>query len=486
MTHESNAPVIVGAGVAQQRFDDPSLGVEAATLMQQALEAAADDSGSLAILHAAEALLMPRGTWLYTNPGPVVAPWNPALRTTVAEIGVLQQTLLSRACTMISEGSAQVVLVCGGETKHRALRGLITGIPTFESPTSGSPDVSLKPADDFFAPEELERGLVTPARQYAMIDTALRFAQGLSAAEHVELLADMWSGFNDVAVSNPDAWSRAKVERNTFIDAPTTNQMHAWPYTKLHCAQWNVDQAAALIICSASTAQRFGIARDRWVFAHLGVESNLMVPLTQRLHMHRSPATRVAGEALLAHGGVAAADFEHVDIYSCFPAAVRVQLAELNIAQDRQLTVTGGMTFSGGPLNNYTLQATAAMTHVLREDPSAAGMVTNISGLLTKYGASKWSCTPPAQPFAALDVSADAAAATETVEVEADYAGPARVITYTVAFDKGVPTRGIAIAESADGRRCVATTTDSDLIADMLTNDWCDRSIAADAALLRG
>lgn len=486
MTHESNAPVIVGAGVAQQRFDDPSHALEAGLLMRAALESAANDAGSLALLDAADTLLIPQGTWRYGSPGEVAAPWNPALRTIVASIGVLQQTLLSRACAMVADGSADIVLVCGGETKFRALRAQITGIAAVDTATAGAPDQRLEPTHEILTAEEKARGLPVPARQYAMIDTALRHAQGLNATQHVELLADLWSGFSRVAAANPDAWSRTVVDRDTFIDAPSSNPMIAWPYSKLHCSQWNVDQAAGLIICSASTAARFGIARDHWVFAHAGVESNLMVPFTRRADLHRSPAVAVVGDAVRGHCAVAPADFEHLDIYSCFPAAVRVQIAELELGMDRQLSVTGGMTFGGGPLNNYTLQAVAAMTQVLRANPTERGLVTNVSGMLTKFGASAWSCTPPARPFAALDVSTDAASATPVTTVDPDYIGTAVTATYTVACDKGVPIQGIVIGTSADGQRCLAFTTDPALMNDMLTNDWCDRVIDVDGATLRG
>jgi acetyl-CoA C-acetyltransferase len=260
--------------------------------------------------------------------------------------------------------------------------------------------------------------------------------------------------------------------------------MLAWPYTKLHCSQWNVDQAAGLIICSAATAEELGIARDRWVFAHAGIESNLMVPLTRRAQMHRSPAVGAAGQAVQQHCSVAPADIEHLDIYSCFPAAVRVQQHELGIDNNRRLTVAGGMTFAGGPLNNYTLQATAKMVQVLRSNPSARGLVTNVSGMLTKYGAAVWSCSPPAQPFAALDVTAAATAATPTIEVDSDYAGKATVVTYTAVFDKGQPVQAIVVGETADGRRVIASSSDTAIAAEMAANDWIDRAIEVNGAAL--
>ena len=60
-------------------------------------------------------------------------------------------------------------------------------------------------------------------------------------------------------------------------------------------------------------------------------------------------------------------DVAHVDLYSCFPSAVQIGATELGLGLDRQLTVTGGLTFAGGPLNNYVMHSIATMVGVLRE-----------------------------------------------------------------------------------------------------------------------
>jgi acetyl-CoA C-acetyltransferase len=38
----------------------------------------------------------------------------------------------------------------------------------------------------------------------------------------------------------------------------------------------------------------------------------------------------------------------HVDLYSCFPSAVQIAAAEIGCPTQRDLTVTGGLTFAGG------------------------------------------------------------------------------------------------------------------------------------------
>lgn len=488
MNPEPNTPVIVGAAAVQQRVDDPTVALEAMLLMRAALEQAADDAGARALLDSASELLMMQGTWNSANPVSVVAPWNPTIRSVVAGVGVLQQTLLNRACAAVASGESDIVLVCGGEAKYRALQTQISGTPDgwiADTVTVGAPDERMVPAHEIVTRPEIERGLRVPARQYAMIDTALRRANGLTPAEHIGELAALWSGFSVVAASNPDAWSHHAVEP-ALLSAPSArNPMMAWPYTKLHCSQWNVDQAAGLIVCSVTAAERFGVPRDRWVFAHVGIESNAMVPLTLRAEPHRSPAAAVAADVLRERLGAGADEIEHRDIYSCFPAAVRVQAAELGLrdAQARPLTVTGGMTFGGGPFNNYTLQAMAKMVHVLR-GRGGRGLVTNVSGLMTKFGLSVWSASPPEAAFAAVDISNEAAAATAVAEFDDSYGGPADVITYTVACDKGAAVEGIVLARNPTGAHVLASTTDLDLMADMMMSEWCDRRVTVDGAQL--
>ncbi|HEX9546678.1 MAG TPA: hypothetical protein VF942_05030 [Acidimicrobiales bacterium] len=54
--------------------------------------------------------MVPRGTWGYRDPARIIADRFSAkgARTVVAQVGVLQQTLISRACTAISSGDLDV------------------------------------------------------------------------------------------------------------------------------------------------------------------------------------------------------------------------------------------------------------------------------------------------------------------------------------------------------------------------------------------
>ena len=131
--------------------------------------------------------------------------------------------------------------------------------------------------------------------------------------------------------------------------------MLAAPYTKWHCSQWNVDQAAAFVLCSTEAADRAGVPAERRVHPLAAVESNHMLAISRRAQLHRAPAARLAAERIADLTGIDVAACDVVDLYSCFPSAVRIQARELGLPLDddgRPLSVGGGMTFGGGPLAN--------------------------------------------------------------------------------------------------------------------------------------
>jgi acetyl-CoA C-acetyltransferase len=157
-------------------------------------------------------------------------------------------------------------------------------------------------------------------------------------------------------------------------------------------------------------------------------------------------------------------------VYSCFPAAVRVQQRELGLDPAGTPTLTGGMAFAGGPFNHFVLQSHVALGRRLRAEPTERGLVTTVSGMLSKPGLAVWSATPPPsgpeRPFVA-DLAAEATAATEVVPVAA--APPsephrATVASFTVTYggaERLDPVRTAIVADLPDGVRTAATCEDA-------------------------
>jgi acetyl-CoA C-acetyltransferase len=488
MTVDGRTPVLVGVGAVEQREADPARAREPVELMVGALERAAEDAGAPSLLARAEVILIPRGFWDYPDPGRIVAERIGAtdVRTLVAEIGVLQTTLLAEAATAIARGECDVALVVGGEAKYRSLRAKIQGVAApLTAQAAVEPDRILRPVGEMMSRLEVERGLVMPVQQYAIIENALRFAQGLSLDAHRRQVAELWAGFSRVAVDNPHAWTRDVVDADTIREAGSGNAMLAFPYTKLHNSQWNVDQAAGLILCSLEAARAAGVSEDRMVFPHAVAESNHMQPLSERRVLPESPGFRHAGRRALEHVGIGIDQVEHLELYSCFPSAVRLQARELGVDPARSPTVTGGMTFAGGPLNNFVLQAWARMAEVLRESPGSFGMVNAVSGLMTKQGVTLWSTRPPERGFVAIDVSDEVRRDTEIIEVVADVKGGATVAGYTVRYDGDTPSQAVVYCDLEDGRRALVVSPDPALAAAMTNEEFCGRSVrlAADGSL---
>lgn len=479
---DSLAPVLVGAAAVVQREPDPALAREPAELMREALERAAEDAGNRALLGRADTIHVPRGTWSYPDVGRLLARGVGAgsVHSHLAQIGVLQTALLGRAARDVAEGRSDVALVVGGEAAQRARNARRSGVDASETPQADAqPDEVDVPHGAIVNAAEVRARLVSAVSQFAVIENALRAARAESPAAHARRIAELWSDLGRAAAQNPAAWLSKPFSADEIAGAGPGNRMLASPYTKRHCSQMNVDQAAALIVCSVATARTLGVPRERWVFPWSVVDSNHMVPLTERRAMDRSLGFARAGERALAHARVGVADVAHLELYSCFPAAVQVQMRELGISPDRPLSVTGGMAVAGGPLNNFVLQAVARMTDVLRAEPGSVGMVNAVSGLLTKQGVSLWSSEPPPNPFAWRDVGDTVAADVETVEVHEAGRGDGRIASYSVVHD-GPRPRTVLVVDLDAGGRAVVSESDAELADRGEQEELCGRRVHLD------
>ncbi|MBW2269195.1 MAG: acetyl-CoA acetyltransferase [Deltaproteobacteria bacterium] len=479
MALDPHTPVLVGVGVVQQREEDPALAAEPLELMARALERAAEDAGDRSLLSRAGEILLPRGFWDYADPGRALADRFGAssARSLVAEVGVLQTTLFGRAAAQIAEGRADVVLVTGGEAKYRSLRAKITGGEALLRETPGEPDTVMRPAGEIIHPLEMQHGIAMPVNCYAIMENALRFAEGQSVAEHRDSVAKLWAAMSDVAERNPDAWRRERVAPAHVRDAADGNRMLAFPYTKLHNSQWNVDQAAGLVFASVEAARAAGIPEDRWIFPWSVVESNHMTNLTVRKRLHRVPGFAHAGAKALEHAGRKPDEIDHLELYSCFPMAVRAQCREIGIPEDRPHTVTGGMAFAGGPLNNFVLQAQARMVQVLRGAAGSLGMVNAVSGFLTKQGVSLWSSEPPPRAFQYGDVSSETERDVPILEIAEAAGANARIAGYTVLYEDDAPARAVFICDLEDGKRTLATCSDPTVARLGTEAELCGREV---------
>ena len=479
MNSPDRTPVLVGIGTASRREEDFQRALEPMDLMLEAVSAAGTDAGSPAALMGTQYIAVPRGRWAYANPaGEIARSIGAGAATTVlASVGVLQQTLIGAACARIARGEAHTTLVAGADAGYRLLRAQIAGGAASERVQNDEPDVYLAPKDELRHAVEKRAGLQMPVGLYAMMESAFRARHGWSVDEHRDRLAALGEGFSAIAAKNPHAWNRQAVGSAAIREASERNPMQAFPYTRSHCSTWNVDQAAALLFCSAARAEALGIPRSRWVYPLASTESNHMVPVSARADLAACPGARLAGQAALAAGGITAQDLGLVELYSCFPIAVETYAEALGLPLDRELTVTGGMPFAGGPYNNYQLQATCRAVELMRAGKGRNALVSCVSGVLTKQGFGLWSLEPAPGGFVHADVTADVARTGSMREVLDRYTGDGQVAGYTVLYGRGQAPRGVALVDTPAGARAMVTTDDAALIARMQAEEFVGRAV---------
>lgn len=473
-------PVLVGAGVAAQKCQDPTTAKEAVALMGDAARRAASDAGSGQLLADCDLILSPQGMWAYTDPARLVANAVGATRarTLYAKIGILQQTLLGEASRRIATGEAEVVMVTGGEARYRQLMADINGVEISETAQEAAPDETLEPTAEMWLDAETRAGLGMPVGFYALMEVARRHARGIGVEDHRDQLARLYSRFATIAAGNPDAWKREPVAAASIRNPSAKNRMLAFPYTKLHNTSWNVDQAAALIFCAAGKADALGIPRERWIFPRASVESNHMLSVSQRRDPGRSVGAEMAAQRVLELAGLRASELDFIDLYSCFPIAVQIYADALGLSDAQERTFTGGMPFAGGPLNNYVLQATCRLVELLRSQPGSHGLVSSVSGLLTKQGFGIFSTEPSTQGFVMADVSDAVAEADAPLTVLDDYTGAGVITTYTVLYQGDAPWRLIALCDVAGGRRAIAACEDLALMQRAMQEELCGAPVA--------
>jgi acetyl-CoA C-acetyltransferase len=493
MSLDPRTPVLVGTGQLVQRDVDPSAALEPAALMAEALQRAADDAGAPRLLAQAGSIrILHLVSWAYADVGRAVASRlgiDPRESLITATGGNGPQMLVTRTAADIQSGALDVALIASAETVGTRLRARKAGVHLPWTPldrdAAGQQTVIGQERPGLHDLESAA-GLDGPTTVYPLFENAVRVARGETVAEHQQRIARLWSRFSEVAAANPFAWSPEAHTAGALATASPDNRPIAFPYTKLLTANIQTDQAAALILCSVEAAEAFGIGRDRWVFPLAGADAFDHWWVSSRRDLHSSPAIAACGRGVLTAAGVDIDDVAHLDLYSCFPSAVQIAAAELGLPDDdpaRPLTVTGGLTFAGGPANGYVTHSIATMAGRLREH-GGLGLTTAVGWYLTKHAAGLYSSEPPSSAFAAVDAQAAADAdagpprgfGAEPGDVARQ---PATVESVTVVWNRdGTADRGIAACLLPDSTRTWHTTRDADECAWLTTDDAIGSSIA--------
>ncbi|MEU4218500.1 enoyl-CoA hydratase, partial [Actinoplanes sp. NPDC026623] len=476
-------PVVVGVGQVSERCLEPRDG-DPVSLAVRALRLAAEDAGAGPdLLAAADSVgYVASVSWQYPDGAALIAETVGARPSQTVQTGLLggdgSLRLVNDAAAEIAAGRVSVALLGGAEAAATAERaGPDLAWPAQPEGTAPTRTIGVDAVPNNDA--ETAAGLVAPIHLYALIESAIRGRLALSPQEHRARITGLWSRFSEVAATNPYAWLPGRRTAAELAATDGVNRPICAPYPKLLTAHLQVNQASGIIVCSAEAAQRAGIDQDRWVFAHAGAHATEQWFVTERADLAASPAIAAAGRAVLDHAGLSMADIRHIDLYACFPSAVQVAAAELGLPIDdpaRPLTVTGGLTFAGGPGNNYASHALANLVPLLRADPDGYGLVTAVGWYLTKHAIGVFSARAPRRGYRDIDVGTGPARPARTVSPRRT--GTAVLEAYTVTYGRdGEPEAGIVTALTPDGERVVRRTRDRALIDRLLAEDPLGRRI---------
>ncbi len=485
MSTTDRSPVIVGVGQHAHHAEGLDDALDPVDLMAEAVRAAAADAGLASIPSPDSLRLIQTFSWRYGNPCAVLARrlGIEARHQAYGPVGGnTPQTILNLTAVAIQRGELEIAIVAGGEAWRTRMRARRAGVELDWERDPTTPD-TVGSELEMNMPAETDVGIVMPVQVYPMFETALRAAAARSPSEHLGHIAGLWSAMSAVAAGNPHAWKRESFTIEQLATPSDDNRMIGLPYPKRLNSNNDVDMAAAAIVCSAGTASRLGVPSDKWIHLHSGTEAHEHAYVSHRHEFTRTPAIEVAGRRALELAGATIDDIALVDLYSCFPSATQLGAASLGIGLDRQLTLTGGMAFAGGPWNSYVMHAIASMVHALRERSGERGLVWGNGGYVTKHSFGVYGTEPPSAGFRFDNPQDEVDALPKRVLATGqDAVGRAVVEGYTVMHDREQrPELAIAACRLADGRRAWGTSRDDDVTNAMCDGEWVGADVTLDA-----
>lgn len=513
---QERTPVLVGVAQLLQREDDPRVAKPPLQLMIEAVRQAMEDAEAPGLIDKVSSIRVIQGIWGYRNPAVSIAE---ELGATSVETGLSVmggnhvQLVLNQSALDIQAGLRDVVILCGAECGRTLGRAQKAGLELDwlegrgeESTASGSresgPDIEYGDARWTRHEAEMALGIERPVQYYSMFEVALRHHNGESVPGHLDRISKLWARFSEVARDNPSAWIRRPYTAQEIRTLSPKNRPITFPYPLLMNANMRVDMGAALVLCSVGQARALGIPESKMVFPLSGSDASDHYFVSERDNLHSSPAIRIAGARALELAEVEVDELDWIDLYSCFPSAVQVAANELGISQERALTVTGGLTFGGGPLNNYVMHSIARTVELLRANPGGRALVSANGGMLTKHSFGVYGSERPRRGFRHQNVQSEVDRTLKR-RIAVDYRGPAEIEAYAVGFGSArassqptsyraiygqagpagdQPTIGYLACRLPDGSRAWATNEDPETLAALCAEELCGRALSIDSA----
>ena len=482
-------PVIVAVGEYSERPKSQAESKEPVGLMVEALRAAQADAGA-DILTALDSIdLVGLISWRYRDPVALLCDKlgiAPKHKTNASMGGETPIRLLHEAALKIARGELQAAAIVGGEassSRSKALRAGGDALPWTPEPPVAE---AVKYPGSSFALSDIARKLRVwdPAQIYPFYEMATQAAWGEAPKAAQEKSARLWARYAAVAAENPNAWNREALSADAIAAVNDQNRPINWPYPKFMVANPSVNQSAAVVVMSLGLARKLGIAEAKLVHIWGGAAAIEPEDYLKRDSYAHSTAQAAVLEKAKSFVGGDAKRFDKMELYSCFPVVPKMALRSLGLdAEKANPTVAGGLTFFGGPLNNYMSHAVCAMVREMRAKPESVGLLYGQGGYVNKHHALIVSTKPgeaPLAPSYSVQAEADKARGPVPALNEA-YAGPARIETYTVTHARdGAPVEGIVIALTPQNERVMARVPAEDAGSLALLQSWDKNAIGAE------
>ena len=475
MTDPERIPVIVGVGQINDRPADPDDGLDSLGLMIAALRLADSDAGgnwladldSLAIVDQ----LSFRELGNLCEPLAVAIGASPRIAyQSPAPHGDTPIRMLNEAANRIGSGEARIAAVVGGEALRTAA-GRAKKHAGSDKSYNAVRAATLRREPGYAQ----VHGLAAPVDVYPLYENAGRAAYGQSLAEAQAESAQIWSRMSEVAAAGEGAWITRPATPEAILSVDADNRPIAFPYTKLTVANSSVNQGAGFIVTSLAEARRRGIADDRLIHVGMGAAAKEAPSILQRDRYDRSVSMETSIRRTLELNTMTGADFDFVELYSCFPCVPKMARRLLNWPLDKPATVFGGLTFGGGPIGNYMSHAVVAMVQKLRAKVVSGGGTNGFLFANGGFATDNHCIVLSNRPVRAasfpqdFDYQAEADAARGGIPpLDENYAGAAEIESYTVFFNRdGGARAGVVVARTPTGARTLAhiDVTDAALLA---------------------
>ncbi|MDI6741586.1 MAG: acetyl-CoA acetyltransferase [Smithella sp.] len=373
--------------------------------------------------------------------------------------GNTPQLLVNHYARSIAAGECRAVLMTGAEAFYALRRMRKNGLEN-HWPQMAPPEKMSGDNREGTHTLENQYDLFLPSYMYPLFETALRASSGRSVENHERFMANLYEKFSRTAAGNPYAWSREPLTAEQLLHHET-NRYIGYPYTMRMNANIDVDQSSAVIMTSEKVAASLGIEKSRWVYPLGGADFNNVWYVSSRPRLDDSPAIAEAAKCALTQAGLSINDINIFDLYSCFPSAVQMAMNALGLPENdpRPLTATGGLAFFGGPGNNYTMHAIAAVVEQIRQNRDTKALVTANGWYNTKQSVGVYGDKPETGTWRTADNSQiqkniDDQALPEPQEKAS---GVMKVEAYVIRHDRDDnPHLGTVIGRLQNGRRALA------------------------------